>query len=84
TGRRAGTSGRRAAQERGGRGRLKRSFGCGSRTQPQRGQRVRQGVFQIQHVNAYRGRLKNRLCRFDGGLHRHLANYLGWRRLLDP
>ena len=47
------------------------------------GQRVAQGVFHIQHVNAYHSRLKDWMRRFKGVSTRYLANYLGWRRLLE-
>lgn len=47
------------------------------------GTRVKQRVFHIQNVNAYHSRLKGWMLRFRGVSTRHLANYLGWRRLLD-
>jgi len=47
------------------------------------GEHVRQGVFHIQHVNAYDSRLKNWMQRFHGVATRYLPNYLGWRRLLE-
>lgn len=47
------------------------------------GQRVRQGAFHIQNVNAYHSRLKNWMARFHGVATRYLPNYLGWRRMLE-
>lgn len=47
------------------------------------GQRVRQGAFHIQNVNAYHSRLKSWMARFHGVPPRHLPNYLGWRRMLE-
>lgn len=47
-----------------------------------KGPRVR-GVFHIQNVNAYDSRLKNWMRRFHGVATKYLANYLGWRRLLE-
>ncbi len=47
------------------------------------GQRVRQGAFHIQNVNAYHSRLKNWMTRFHGAATRYLPNYLGWRRMLE-
>jgi hypothetical protein len=40
-------------------------------------------VFHIQHVNAYHSRLKDWMRRFKGVSTKYLANYLGWRRLLE-
>src|SRR3954447_13154739 len=45
------------------------------------GVRVRDGAFQ--NVNAYHGRLKGWMGRFNGVATRYLANYLGWRRTLE-
>jgi transposase-like protein len=47
------------------------------------GVRVRDGAFHIQNVNAYHGRLKGWMGRFNGVATRHLPNYLGWRRTLE-
>lgn len=47
------------------------------------GQRVRQGAFHIQNVNAYHSRLKSWMTRFHGVATRYLPNYLGWRRMLE-
>ncbi len=47
------------------------------------GQRVREGAFHIQNVNAYHSRLKNWMARFHGVATKYLINYLGWRRMLE-
>jgi ISXO2-like transposase domain len=47
------------------------------------GIRVRDGAFHIQNVNAYHGRLKGWIGRFNGVATRYLPNYLGWRRTLE-
>jgi transposase-like protein len=47
------------------------------------GERVRDGVFHIQNVNAYDSRLKQWMRRFNGVATRHLDSYLGWRRSLE-
>src|SRR5437763_2982935 len=47
------------------------------------GIRVRDGAFHIQNVNAYHGRLKGWMGRFNGVATRYLAIYLGWRRTLE-
>jgi transposase-like protein len=47
------------------------------------GVRVRDGAFHIQNVNAYHGRLKGWMGRFNGVATRYLPNYLGWRRALE-
>jgi len=47
------------------------------------GQRVREGAFHIQNVNAYHSRLKHWMARFHGVATRYLVNYLGWRRMLE-
>jgi len=47
------------------------------------GERVRQGAFHIQNVNAYHSRLKSWMTRFHGVATRYLPNYLGWRRMLE-
>lgn len=41
------------------------------------------GAFHIQNVNAYDSRLKAWMIRFHGVATKYLANYLGWRRLLE-
>ena len=41
------------------------------------------GAFHIQNVNAYHSRLKGWLRPFHGVATKYLANYLGWRRLLE-
>ena len=41
------------------------------------------GVFHIQNVNAFDSRLKEWIRRFHGVATHYLANYLGWRRLLE-
>jgi hypothetical protein len=47
------------------------------------GERVREGVFHIQNVNAYDSRLKQWVRRFNRVATRYLDSYLGWRRLLE-
>lgn len=47
------------------------------------GQRVVAGVYHVQNVNAYDSRLKEWMRRFHGVATRYLANYLGWRRLIE-
>jgi transposase-like protein len=47
------------------------------------GIRVRDGAFHVQNVNAYHGRLKGWMRRFNGVATRYLPNYLGWRRTLE-
>jgi hypothetical protein len=37
----------------------------------------------INNVNAYHGRLKQWLSRFNGVATKNLPNYLGWRRALE-
>ena len=37
----------------------------------------------INNVNAYHGRLKQWLTRFNGVPTKNLPNYLGWRRVLE-
>lgn len=43
--------------------------------------RGREKVFHVQAVNAYHGRLKNWMARFNGVATERLPNYLCWRRL---
>jgi len=47
------------------------------------GVRVRDGAFHIQNVNAYHGRLKGWMGRFNGVATRYLPTYLAWRRTLE-
>ena len=47
------------------------------------GERVLEGVFHIQHVNAYHSHLKQWIVHvFHGVATKYLPHYLGWRRLL--
>lgn len=48
------------------------------------GIRVVHKVFHVQNVNAYDSRLKQWMARFHGVATHYLANYLGWRRMIDP
>lgn len=41
------------------------------------------GIWHVQSVNRYDADLKTWLSRFKGVATKYLANYLGWRRLLD-
>lgn len=45
--------------------------------------RVIDKIFHIQNLNAYMGRLKNWMTRFNGVSTKYLENYLGWRRMLE-
>jgi transposase-like protein len=47
------------------------------------GERVRDGIYHIQNVNAYHSRLKTWMVRFKGVATRYLASYLGWFRLIE-
>ncbi|PJE78409.1 hypothetical protein CI610_02650 [invertebrate metagenome] len=48
------------------------------------GQHVLEGVFHIQHVNAYHSHLKQWIKQvFHGVATKYLSHYLGWRRLLS-
>jgi transposase-like protein len=47
------------------------------------GIRVVGKVYHVQNVNAYDSRLKLWMNRFHGVATHYLANYLGWRRLID-
>ncbi len=40
-------------------------------------------IFHIQNLNAYMSRLKSWMGKFNGVATKYLANYLGWRRLLE-
>lgn len=41
------------------------------------------GSYHIQNVNAYISRLKQWMVRFKGVATKYLANYLGWRRMIE-
>lgn len=47
------------------------------------GIRVIAGVYHVQNVNAYDSRLKQWMQRFHGVATHYLANYLGWRRMIE-
>ena len=47
------------------------------------GIRVVSKVYHVQNVNAYDSRLKEWMHRFHGIATHYIANYLGWRRLID-
>jgi hypothetical protein len=47
------------------------------------GVRVAGKIYHVQNVNAYDSRLKEWMRRFHGIVTHYLANYLGWRRLID-
>lgn len=47
------------------------------------GARIQEAAFHIQNVNAYHSRLKGWMVRFHGVATKYLANYLGWRRMLE-
>ena len=47
------------------------------------GVRVIAKVYHVQNVNAYDSRLKEWMHRFHGVATCYLANYLGWRRMID-
>ena len=47
------------------------------------GIRVIGNVYHVQNVNAYDSRLKEWMRRFHGIATHYLANYLGWRRMID-
>jgi transposase-like protein len=46
-------------------------------------QRVKKGIYHIQHVNNFHNRLKKRMERFQGVATKYLDNYLYWFRWLD-
>lgn len=48
-----------------------------------KGQRVINGAYHIQNVNAYHSRFKSWLDRFHGVATKYLPNYLGWRQALE-
>ncbi len=48
-----------------------------------KGQRIINGAYHIQNVNAYHSRLKSWLHRFHGVATKYLPNYLGWRQALE-
>jgi len=61
-----------------------RTAGIAHRTiNVRRGQRVVEGAFHIQNVNAYDSRLKGWMHRFHGVATKYLESYLGWRRLIE-
>jgi hypothetical protein len=45
-------------------------------------QRVKQGIYHIQHANSFHKRLKNRMARFSGVATKYLDNYLSWFRFI--
>jgi len=47
------------------------------------GGRVKEGIFQIQNVNAYESRLKGWMQRFNQVATGYLDSYLGWRRFFE-
>lgn len=46
-------------------------------------QRVKKGIYHIQHVNIFHNRLKKWMERFQGVATKYLDNYLCWFRWLD-
>lgn len=48
-----------------------------------KGIRQLEGVFHVQNVNAYHGRLHGWMSRFFGVATKYLPNYLAWHRFLD-
>jgi hypothetical protein len=48
-----------------------------------KGEHVHEAVLHIQNVNAYGGRFKQWLVRFNGVATKYLQSYLGWRRWLE-
>ena len=48
-----------------------------------KGEHVHEKVLHIQNVNAYGGRFKQWLNRFNGVATKYLQSYLGWRRWLE-
>lgn len=46
-------------------------------------QRVKKGIYHIQHVNNFHNRLKKWMERFQGVATKYLDNYLCWFRWLD-
>ncbi|AMQ07046.1 IS1595 family transposase [Sporosarcina psychrophila] len=49
----------------------------------QKQQRVKKGIYHIQHVNNFHNRLKSWMVRFQGVATKYLDNYLYWFRWLD-
>lgn len=48
-----------------------------------RGQRVKDGLYHIQHINSCHGRLKKWMTRFHGVASKYLDNYMTWFKFLD-
>lgn len=46
-------------------------------------QRIKKGIYHIQHVNNFHNRLKKWMERFQGVATKYLDNYLYWFRWLD-
>ncbi|MDR7078427.1 hypothetical protein J2Y03_003479 [Neobacillus niacini] len=46
-------------------------------------QRMKKGIYHIQHVNNYHNRLKRWMERFQGVATKYLDNYLNWFRWLE-
>ena len=53
------------------------------KVKPVKGYRVKEGIFHIQNINNYHGRLKNWISRFHGVSTKYLPNYLAWHIYLD-
>jgi transposase-like protein len=47
------------------------------------GEHVRDGIYHIQNVNGWTGRLKGWMARFKGVATKNLPTYLGWRRMIE-
>jgi hypothetical protein len=43
----------------------------------------KEGIYHIQHVNAYHGKLKKWMDRFNGAATKYLANYMYWFKWLE-
>jgi hypothetical protein len=48
-----------------------------------KGERLKKGIYHIQHVNAYHQRLKKWIRRFNGVATHYIDNYLFWFRFLE-
>jgi transposase-like protein len=48
-----------------------------------KGERVKKGIYHIQHVNNYHKRLKDWMARFGGVATKYLDHYLTWFRFLE-